>query len=133
VSQTRWKVLRSQNLSGNFQAMKNTKLFIVAASLLFSFQAFATSTICTKDKLERKVEASVGKPCEVKYFKESHSEGIVLWSAKNNAHYCEEKAAEFIQKLGSDGWNCSGSQTSSAVTTEQTDSTATVAPEAKKE
>ena len=107
--------------SGNFQDMKNTKLLFLALTLSFPIQAFATTTVCTKEKLERRVEVTPvdsanNKPCEVKYFKESGGEASVLWSAKNKANYCEEKAAEFVQKLGTFGWNCSGSAAPAATT-----------------
>ncbi len=109
--------------------MKNTQILFLVGSFLLPFQALATTTVCTKGKLERRVEvtpvdAAAKAPCEVKYFKESGDEGSVLWSAKNKADYCEAKAAEFIQKLGTFGWNCSGSSTASSTTTDKEPSAA---------
>ncbi len=119
--------------------MKNTKLLVLIGSLFISSQAFAATTTCTKGKLERRVEvtpidSATQTPCEVKYFKDAATEGKVLWSAKNKADYCEEKAAEFVQKLGTDGWNCSGAQASAAPKTEtkvETPKTDTKAPAEK--
>ena len=34
------------------------------------------------------------------------AEDRVLWSAQNDASYCEEKAKGFIEKLESLGWTC---------------------------
>jgi|JI10StandDraft_1071094.scaffolds.fasta_scaffold216179_4 hypothetical protein len=110
--------------------MKNTKFLFLVGSLLLPFQAMATTTVCTKGKLERRVEvtpvdSAAKAPCEVKYFKESGDEGSVLWSAKNKADYCEAKASEFIQKLGTFGWDCSGSATAASTVSDKQPSAAT--------
>lgn len=104
--------------------MKNKK-YVLLSFALFPIQALAGSTTCTKDKLERRVEVTPidvasKTPCEVRYFKEAGDEGRVLWSAKNKNDYCETKSAEFIQKLQSFGWNCSGT-TAPAASTEKKD------------
>lgn len=44
-------------------------------------------------------------PCEVQYTKETGTE--TLWSAQNLEGYCEEKAAAFVEKQQSWGWECS--------------------------
>ena len=67
---------------------------------------------CTYGDLERRVEilreAGVSVPCEVHYYKDSEAPGAreVLWSATNEAGYCERKTKEFIAKLEGWGWNC---------------------------
>ena len=71
----------------------------------------ADITVCKSGSLERRVEVSFTNaeakvPCEVKYFKEGNAEGKVLWSAQNEVGYCEKKAVEFVEKLGTWGWDC---------------------------
>lgn len=125
--------------SGSFRCMKHTKsiLFVVA---LFSFSTVvlaADSTICTKDKLERRVAVvsttNKAAPCEVRYYKDGESEGKVLWNAKNKIEYCNSKAQEFVKKLGSFGWSCKGTpaNTAQAVTSTTTVETPTT-PEDEK-
>lgn len=69
-------------------------------------------TECTYGGLVRRVvimsEPGVSVPCEVHYYKDSEAPGEdqVLWSADNQAGYCEEKAAELIAKLEGWGWQC---------------------------
>lgn len=82
---------------------------LFSVCLMATSQAFATSFVCKKGSLERRVETtpiSPGHPCQVKYFKESGAEGSVLWSAKNKSNYCEDKANQFVQKLKTFGWHC---------------------------
>ena len=43
-------------------------------------------------------------PCEVHYIKQGQSS--VLWQANNETGYCEQKAAEFVEKQRSWGWQC---------------------------
>jgi hypothetical protein len=43
-------------------------------------------------------------PCEVHYRKEGESQ--LLWQAKNESGYCEQKAAEFAEKQRGWGWQC---------------------------
>jgi len=33
-----------------------------------------------------------------------------LWTAENEENYCKDKAADFVDKLKSWGWSCSGPQ-----------------------
>ncbi|MEZ4819962.1 MAG: hypothetical protein R3A45_08720 [Bdellovibrionota bacterium] len=77
---------------------------------LFSFNvAWANHTVCKSGATERSVEvastnAETGVPCEVKYTKDG--ETSVLWSAQNDAAYCQTKAAGLVEKLSTAGWNC---------------------------
>ena len=84
--------------------------------LLFLAQAqevSASSWTCQQGELTRQVvvfypEAPAQLPCEVFYAKPT--ENILpraLWKATNKQNYCEHKAAEFVDKLRSMGWNCS--------------------------
>lgn len=47
-------------------------------------------------------------PCSVSYYKDTEVPGEVntLWTASNVEGYCEERAAAFVDKLGSWGWSC---------------------------
>jgi len=72
----------------------------------------ASSWTCQKADLTREVvvfypEAPSLLPCKVFYSKSK--ENVLpraLWYAKNTTNYCEQKAAEFIEKLSSSGWRC---------------------------
>ncbi len=67
---------------------------------------------CTKGDLTRRVEiitaTGVTVPCEVHYYKdiESPGERRVLWRAANEEGYCEARAADFVERLATTGWNC---------------------------
>ncbi len=71
-----------------------------------------TNYECSVDELTRRVQilAEPGQavPCEVHYYKvtENPGEDQVLWSAQNEAGYCEAKAAEFVERLRGLGWTC---------------------------
>lgn len=74
--------------------------------------AAADAWTCTKADLERNVtiyypQAPERLPCEVYYSK--RDENViprVLWDAQRNAGYCKRKAAAFIHRLESLGWQC---------------------------
>ena len=74
--------------------------------------AQGAETACTYGDMVRRVvvmtEPGVSVPCEVHYFKDTEAPGEnqVLWSATQQAGYCEEKARELIVKLESSGWVC---------------------------
>jgi hypothetical protein len=94
--------------------MKHTVLFSSLAAVLPTF-AFAQSSDtyqCTMGDLTRRVEiAREGGspvPCEVLYFKDSEAPGQrqVLWSATNEAGYCESQAQGFVERLQGLGWEC---------------------------
>jgi hypothetical protein len=92
--------------------------------------ADGSSTQCTYGDMVRRVvimtEPGVSVPCEVHYFRDTEAPGEdqVLWSASQQAGYCEEKAAGLVEKLEGMGWNC-GSDSSVAepaeATTDSTD------------
>ncbi len=92
---------------------------VLAAFTLLPFAASAqgvTSYSCTLDEMVRRVEilteAGAPVPCEVRYHKETEAPGEhqVLWSAQNDASYCETNATEFIAKLEGWGWSCSAGE-----------------------
>lgn len=47
-------------------------------------------------------------PCEVAYYRvdEAPGERQVLWSAANEAGYCESRARGFVEQLEGWGWQC---------------------------
>ncbi len=91
---------------------------VLTAFTLLPFAASAqgvTSYSCTYDEMVRRVEIltepGVPVPCEVHYHKDTEAPGEhqVLWSAQNDASYCESKTAEFVTRLEGWGWNCTAS------------------------
>ena len=89
---------------------------VLAAFTLLPFAASAqgvTSYTCTYDEMVRRVEIltepGMPVPCEVHYHKDTEAPGEhqVLWSAQNDAAYCESKTAEFVAQLEEWGWSCS--------------------------
>ena len=67
-----------------------------------------TKTVCSYGSDTRIIEVvypeKTAVPCEVRYTKAEGTE--VLWNAQNAIGYCEQKAAEFIQKQEGWGWSC---------------------------
>ena len=93
--------------------MKESPLIVVLALLPLGVLAQdATRYECSVDELTRRVEIlsepGVSVPCEVHYYKDTEMPGedVMLWSAQNQAGYCEARAAEFIEKLEGMGWTC---------------------------
>jgi len=95
--------------------MKKPSLFIqtVAIALLaIPFSSQAESWSCKKGNGVREIHIqsespSSPVPCSVVYKK--LTEGAAdqtLWSATNDAGYCEEKAKAFVEKQVSWGWTC---------------------------
>ncbi|TKB53674.1 hypothetical protein [Ferrimonas aestuarii] len=64
--------------------------------------------ICTNGDKERRVQVIYPQgaplPCEVHYIKATENQ--VLWSANNEAGYCEAKAQAFSEKLKTMWWSC---------------------------
>jgi hypothetical protein len=84
---------------------------ILTISLLAPLSAYADSWSCRhgNDVREVHVEQTTSSPvpCQVVYQKLTEGvEDQVLWNAQNDASYCEEKAAAFVEKLESFGWTC---------------------------
>ncbi|MDH3747177.1 MAG: hypothetical protein OER97_03135 [Gammaproteobacteria bacterium] len=94
--------------------MQSNSVFIVLAAtiLCLSYAHGAESYQCSYGELQRRVEIftepGVSVPCEVHYYKDTEAPGEprVLWRATSDASYCEQKTAEFIEKLTGWGWNC---------------------------
>ena len=83
---------------------------------------------CTFGDLERRVEilheTAASVPCDVHYYKDTEAPGEqqVLWSATQEAGYCEARAEEFIAKLEGWGWNCGQAQTAPSEPADDTES-----------
>ena len=95
--------------------MKKSILFIqivVIALLGIPFSAQAQSWNCTQGNHVREIhiesESPDGPvPCSVVYKKVTEGvEDQALWTAENDAGYCEDKASAFIEKQVSWGWAC---------------------------
>ena len=70
---------------------------------------------CTSGDLVRRVVVEVGDlntslPCEVIYWKDKEAPGErrVLWNARSDAAFCDQKAAGLVNKLSTAGWQCDG-------------------------
>jgi len=73
----------------------------------------AAKYTCNYQGLVRHVEIAYEKPgfavpCSVLYRKETEEPGVVktLWTANNQAGYCEDKTSQFVDKLEGLGWAC---------------------------
>jgi len=79
-----------------------------------SAAASASSWTCEEAGITRQVivsypEAPALLPCKVFYAKpEENALPRALWESNNTHNYCEQKAVEFVARLGSLGWRCSG-------------------------
>ena len=113
--------------------MKQSPLFVVCLLLpSLSFAQDINNYQCSLDELTRRIEIlhepGMSVPCEVHYYRDTESPGEdqVLWSAQNEAGYCESKAAEFVEKLRGMGWTCWDAGNRDAEV--QGDDTSTLAP-----
>ncbi len=93
--------------------MRHSTLISVLFLALPGFAlAQGAETQCTYGDMVRRIvimtEPGVSVPCEVHYFKDTEAPGEdrVLWSASQQAGYCEEKAAGLVAKLEGWGWDC---------------------------
>lgn len=91
--------------------IKPTFQILVVSLITVPIGTFADSWSCSHDNdvrevhIERSTSESV--PCDVVYRKLTEGvEDQILWNAQNDDSYCDEKATEFIEKLGSWGWVC---------------------------
>lgn len=85
---------------------------IAAAPAIAMAQSESEVRCSMGDEVRRVVtmhETDAPVPCSVRYRKETEAPGApaeVLWSAQNEAGYCEARAAEFVERLKSWGWQC---------------------------
>jgi hypothetical protein len=91
------------------------RILVLSCTVLLPLTALAQSSEtyqCTMGNLQRRVEVvhmtAAPAPCEVLYFKDTEAPGErqVLWSAGNEAGYCESQAEGFIERLTGLGWTC---------------------------
>lgn len=105
----------------------------VIALLAIPFSSQAQSWSCKLDNNVREIHIqtespSSPAPCSVVYKKVTEgAEDQTLWTAANDAGYCEEKAKAFVEKQVSWGWTCeetasgeNGENTATKQTTEET-------------
>ena len=102
---------------------------LTLALLAIPFSSFADSWSCRHGDDVREIHvtqsAASPTPCSVVYKKLTEGfEDQVLWTAQNDASYCEEKAKAFVEKQIGWGWTCvetvSDDDTVEASTTEET-------------
>lgn len=92
--------------------MKTIPSSIFAITAFIALNAFAEERyVCSHGDAERIIEVvylstDAPVPCEVTYSKEGNQQ--TLWSAQNEAGYCESKAQELAQKQAGWGWSCTG-------------------------
>jgi hypothetical protein len=85
---------------------------VVIALLAIPFSSNAQSWTCKQASNVREIHIQSESPaspvpCSVVYKKVT--EGVpdqTLWTAENDAAYCEEKAKAFVEKQTSWGWTC---------------------------
>jgi hypothetical protein len=95
--------------------MNKPNLFSVTVALaLFSipFSSQAATWTCKNGNNVREIDVqsqtpSSPVPCSVVYKKTTEGAADqTLWTATNDAAYCEEKAKALADKLNASGWNC---------------------------
>ena len=93
------------------QKLNSTGLTVIIALLALPTGANAESWICEHGNLIREInverETADPAPCSVVYNKESEGLGSnVLWTARADGAYCEEKANGLAEKLKGFGLAC---------------------------
>lgn len=91
--------------------LNSAGVIIGLVSLATANVASAESWICEHDNLVREIsvesETGAAAPCTVSYNKASEGLGSsVLWTARTDGAYCEEKANGLAEKLKGFGWDC---------------------------
>ncbi|SNY49497.1 hypothetical protein SAMN06297280_1436 [Arsukibacterium tuosuense] len=94
--------------------MKQVLVGAVVTAILISTPQIAAqqqpgqSTHCQLGESVRVVEVVYPQggelPCEVQYTKDGATS--MLWQAQNDAGYCEQQAADFVEKLRGWGFEC---------------------------
>lgn len=74
-------------------------------------EAMGKETVCKNGAMIRRVKVGMndGVACQVSYLKETEEPSAgekILWNAKQEANYCQDKADGFIEKLKGMGWSC---------------------------
>lgn len=95
------------------------KYILLLTALVFNTAMAAENqtTICKHGPHERKIEVvyleNMEAICEVQYTKTTGMQ--VLWNAKSEVSYCEEKAVSFVEKQRGWGWQCDTMASSEAM------------------
>lgn len=90
-------------------------VFALFSIPLIAIAQSSQSYECTMGALVRRVvverDGTAPVPCAVAYYKDTEAPGErqVLWSAENDAAYCDARASEFVSRLESLGWQCTAS------------------------
>lgn len=89
--------------------MKTTLLLLLFTAMSCSaFAAENIKTICTHGNQHRTIEiiysGENAVPCAVQYTKDTSTQ--TLWRAQAEEGYCEEKAADLVNKHIGWGWEC---------------------------
>ena len=105
--------------------MKKSISFILPAAIALlatPFGSQAESWTCNMGNSVREIHIQTDTPsspvpCSVVYKKVTEgAEDQTLWTAENDAGYCEEKAKAFVEKQVSWGWTCEEAAGESAMT-----------------
>ncbi|HEY9050514.1 MAG TPA: hypothetical protein VIQ03_03150 [Gammaproteobacteria bacterium] len=104
------------------------------AALTLPFNAFADSWSCRHGDDVREIHiqraTSAPVPCSVVYKKLTEGvEDQVLWTAENDANFCDEKARAFVEKQAGWGWTCV--ETIQTMSGDTTNTAAEEAPQAE--
>ncbi len=91
--------------------MNKQNLLLASVLLSLSSGTFANSWSCRHDNNVREIHietpTSAAVPCSVVYRKLTEGvEDRVLWTAENDASYCQEKAQGLVDKQAGWGWTC---------------------------
>ena len=106
--------------------MTKSSLFSLTAALAliaFPFSSQAASWSCKHGSNVREIHIQTESPsspvpCSVVYKKTTEGTADqTLWTAANDAGYCEEKAKGLVEKLVSMGWACEEATDGASTTT----------------
>ena len=91
--------------------MNKLTLAMLTTLIAIPFSSFADSWSCRHGNDVREIhiqrESSAPVPCSIVYKKLTEgAEDQVLWTADNDANFCDQKAREFVAKQEGWGWTC---------------------------
>ena len=84
-----------------------------ASAVIVMPEPLLTKYVCAHGEKMRRVEIkyraeNIAVPCSVNYTRdiEEPDQVTILWTAKSQAGFCEEKATAFVAKQQACGWRC---------------------------
>ena len=91
--------------------IKIANIVLVVGLVVVPFNVLAESWSCSSGNDVREIQIQLTGPdpvpCDVVYRKQTEGyEDQILWSAKNDDSYCEEKAEGLVARLEASGWVC---------------------------